>query len=268
MTSVLPRMGWADLPGAVREAVEARTGPVTEAERIEIGEQSEFASVLDTSVGRVFAKGTLIDGRLAARLCTEARINPHVARLSPRLLWRVEAGEWLVLGFEYVPGRHADYSPGSADLVRLGRAVAALQELRCPDHVSRRVEQRWAGLTGQAHMMAGETLIHMDLNPGNVLMTEGRAYFVDWALACKGADWVELALLVPRLIGHGHSPREAEEWAAQFRPWSHVTAKALDVVADAESLKWQKTAADWPFPHIVRTAKAARDWAHWRRLRG
>jgi hypothetical protein len=42
----------------------------------------------------------------------EALINPYVADLSPRLLWRVQ-GEWDVLGFEVVDGRHADYRPGS-----------------------------------------------------------------------------------------------------------------------------------------------------------
>ncbi|WP_309244176.1 hypothetical protein [Micromonospora parastrephiae] len=34
---------------------------------------------------------------------------------------------------------------------------------------------------------------------------------VDWAWATKAAAWVELALLVPWLIGSGHSAEQAEE---------------------------------------------------------
>jgi hypothetical protein len=260
---MVPR-GWADLPVEVREAVEAGAGPVTEAESIDFGEGSEFKSVLETPSGRVFGKGATTGSSLSRRLSSEATINPYVAGLGPRLLWQVETGGWLVLGFAHVPGRHADYSPGSTDLVKLAEAVATLQELPCPDHVSWPVERRWEGFTEQPRVMAGQALLHRDLNPRNVLITEDQAHVVDWATPCRGADWVELALLVPRLIGHGHSPREAEMWAAQFPSWDRVTDKALDVFAEAESRLREKMAAEWPWPNQVRTANAAWQWARWR----
>lgn len=177
------------------------------------------------------------------------------------------AGKWLVAGFAYVPGRHADYSPGSPDLDRLAEAVAVLQDLPCPDQVTWRVERRWSGFTDQAHVMTGEALVHKDLNPRNVLITEERAYVVDWATPCRGAAWVEPALLVPRLVGHGHSPREAEEWVAQFPSWSRATAGALDVFADAEARKRQWLASEWPLPRQLQNAKGAWKWARWRSLR-
>ncbi|GLZ12656.1 hypothetical protein Acsp04_28910 [Actinomadura sp. NBRC 104425] len=255
---------WAELPRETREAVEAHVGPVTEVERIEIGERSEIASVLETPDGRIFAKGVPADARDAPWLDNEARINPYVAGLAPRLLCRVLAGGWLVLGFEHVAGRYVDYSPGSADLVKVAAVLTALQGLRCPDVVSRRVERRWAGLAVRPPAVSGDMLVHTDLNPGNVLVTEDRAYLLDWAAACRGAAWTEPAMLVPRLIAHGHSPGDAEAWAARFESWRRVTAEALGTMAAAEADKWEATASQWPYPEIVRTAAAARRWRDWR----
>ncbi|GAA4060704.1 phosphotransferase [Actinomadura miaoliensis] len=261
------RRSWAELPRETREAVEAHVGPVTEVERIEIGERSDIASVLEAPGGRIFAKGVPADDRQAPWLDNEARINPYVAGLAPRLLCRVLAGGWLVLGFEHVAGRHADYSPGSADLVKLAAALTALEDLPCPDVVSRRIEGRWPELADRPHAVTGDALVHADLNPGNVLVTEDRAYLLDWAGACRGAAWTEPAMLVPRLIAHGHSPGDAEAWAAQFGSWRHVTAQALGTLAAAESDRWDRVAAQWPYPRIVRTAAAARTWRDWRLAR-
>ena len=46
----------------------------------------------------------------------ESKINPYLPAQMPRLHWQVEASGWLMLGFEYVAGRHPDLSPGSPDL--------------------------------------------------------------------------------------------------------------------------------------------------------
>jgi hypothetical protein len=40
----------------------------------------------------------------------EAKINPWVLQVTPRLLWHLQANGWDVLGFEHVEGRHADYA--------------------------------------------------------------------------------------------------------------------------------------------------------------
>ncbi|GAA3973656.1 hypothetical protein GCM10023085_65210 [Actinomadura viridis] len=267
MTPRPPRIGWAELPRETRAAVEACAGSVTEVDRVEMGERSDIASVLDTEAGKVFAKGVPAADRQAAWLENEARINPYVAGLAPPLRWRVEAGGWLVLGFEYIEGRHVVYSPGSGDMAKLAAVLKALQEIPCPDVVYRRAEWRWKDFTDRAETMAGEAMIHADLNPGNVLITEDRAYLVDWAGTCRGAGWVELAMLIPRLIGHGHGPAEAEEWAAQFTPWRDAAAEDVDLFVAAESIRWDKVAADWPYPRILLAANTSRQWKEWRRGR-
>jgi len=74
----------------------------------------------------------------------EAMINPHVLSFAPRLRWQAEGAGWNVLAFTYIPGaRHADYSPGSADVPAViawcaigvlrqehGLAVGALARIR------------------------------------------------------------------------------------------------------------------------------------------
>ncbi|WP_425581795.1 phosphotransferase family protein [Streptosporangium vulgare] len=52
----------------------------------------------------------------------------------------------------------------------------------------------------------GPTLLHADLHAGNLLVDGGRCQVVDWSMACRGAAWVDVALLVPRLVDAGHTP--------------------------------------------------------------
>ncbi|TDD39981.1 hypothetical protein E1287_02050 [Actinomadura sp. KC06] len=123
----------------------------------------------------------------------------------------------LVLGFEHIEGRHADYTPGSPDLEILVKTVQALQSTPCPDVVQMRVERRWTSVTEDVSPMAGTSLLHTDVNAENLLITpDGRAVLVDWAFAARGAAWAELGLLIPWLLKSGHTPAEAADWATQF----------------------------------------------------
>ncbi|GAB2452097.1 hypothetical protein GCM10027262_76630 [Nocardia tengchongensis] len=53
----------------------------------------------------------------------------------------------------------------------------------------------------------GETLLHTDLRPDNLLVTAGgTVVVVDWAWPCRGAAWVDLAFLAPAIAGAGIDP--------------------------------------------------------------
>jgi hypothetical protein len=87
-----------------------------------------LAAVLDTANGPLFVKGLRTDHPGVVRQHREAMINPHVLSLAPRLLWQAEGAGWNLLAFAYIPGaRHADYSPGSADLPAVVRVINRLQ---------------------------------------------------------------------------------------------------------------------------------------------
>ncbi len=262
----MARGQWTDLPEQVRHAVQAHTGSVREVEPAQTGEHSDFAATLHVPAGRVFVKGSrVIEGPDFWSLCREAQINPHVVEFAPRLLWQVEAGGWLLLGFEHVDGRHADYSPGSPDLVHLARVVESFQAMACPEMVTRRVERRWADFADDVTPMAGVAMVHMDLNPANLLITQDkRVYVIDWGWTCKGAAWVELATLVQWLIGNGHSPQEAEDWLSQFPSWRAADPGALDLFARANCDRWRKLTADNPPAWAASLADWVQRWKTYR----
>ena len=102
----MPLRQWHELPPAVRAEVESHTGPILRATLVEAGSISDFAAVLKTRDGRCFCKGTVAGNPMSWMHRNEARINPYLPAPMPRLHWQIEADGWLVLGFEYVEGRH------------------------------------------------------------------------------------------------------------------------------------------------------------------
>jgi hypothetical protein len=247
------RSEWANLPCEVREAVVERTGLVREVRPVTAGSNAELAAVVDGSAGPTFVKAGTIsgheDGRQARALRREAAINPHVREFAPRLHWTVEAGGWLVLGFEHVDGRHADYAPGSPDLNTVAAFIRELHMLACPEAVEMRVERRWEGFADDVSVLAGETLLHTDLNPRNLLITRsGRPYVVDWAFASRGAAWIEVGQVIPWLIHAGHSPAEAEAWADQIPAWRQADPAAIDLYAQVSAERWRRHSQANPRP--------------------
>jgi phosphotransferase family enzyme len=263
------RTGWTDLPESVREAVAAHTGPISGVEPAPVGNHADVASTLHTTQGRLFVKAAkkLVDrdGPEVRSLRWEAAINSHVAEFAPRLHWTVEDGGWLVLGFDHVQGRRADFTPGSPDVAVLAKTIHQLQETPCPDVVTMRVERRWQSVTDDVSLMAGGALLHTDLNEDNLIITtDGRVHVVDWAFVSRGAAWVELGLLIPWLLKAGRSPREAAEWVSQFPSWADADPAAIDLFSHVFAERWrissESNAAAWVALH----ASLTKQWADWR----
>ncbi|GAA2433901.1 hypothetical protein GCM10010191_55280 [Actinomadura vinacea] len=258
------------LPSIVREAIEAHTGPIKSIEPAPTGNHADIASTFHTARGPMFVKAARklpdADGPEVRSLRNEAAVNPHVTGFAPRLLWQAEAGGWLALGFEQVDGRHADFTPGSDDLEILAKTVQALQAAPCPDVVRMRVERRWASVTEDVTPMAGDALLHTDLNADNLLITpDGQARVVDWAFAARGAAWVEFGLLIPWLLKGGHTPAQAADWVAQFPSWAGADPAHIDLFSEAFAARWRRHAArenpeDWVTLH----ADLTRQWAEYR----
>jgi hypothetical protein len=72
--------------------------------------------VIDARDNKVFAKGLPSAHRRVITQARKAAIAPLVRDISLALLWHFDETGWNVLGYEYAPGRHADYSPASPDL--------------------------------------------------------------------------------------------------------------------------------------------------------
>jgi hypothetical protein len=258
---------WNDLSQAVRDLIQAHTGPVRAARTASAGLNSPLAAVLDTADGQLFVKGLRNDHPGVVRQHREAMINPHVLSLAPRLRWQAEGAGWNVLAFTYIPGaRHADYSPGSADVPAVVQVINRLQEIPCPDLPVKRAEQRWAAYVDDADpdLLTGATLLHTDFNPLNVLMTADGAWVIDWAWPTRGAAFIDPACFLLRLMLGGHTAAQAEAWAQQCASWAKTPDEAINVFSAACARLYDEIAREDPQPWKKHFAAVARDWAVYR----
>lgn len=263
----MERTDWDDLPEGVRTAIQAHTGPVAHAKTASEGLNSALAAFLHTPFGAVFVKGLHRDHPQVVSQQREAMIAPYVLAVSPRLLWQVESDGWNVLGFEYIEGRHADYTPGSADLLKVIDTMRLLGTVPCPDLPLKRAEQRWAEYVDDPaalEPLAGDSLLHTDWNPVNVLISDGTARVIDWAWPTRGAGWVDPACLIVRLIAAGHTAEEAEGCAQQVPAWNTGSAQAIGTFAEVYTCMWAEIAMNNPVPWTEGMAQAAQDWMEYR----
>jgi len=261
-----PRIDWDDLTGDVRSAIESQTGPVLKAETAADGRNCEIAAFVYTPTARVFVKGLHTGQRGAWTQQMEAMINPYIAPLAPRLLWQIETGPWQILGFEFIDGRHADYSPRSHDLPKVIQAMRLLGEIPCPDLPLKRAEDSWAAYvddTSAPELLRGDSLLHTHYNPLNILIND-TAHIIDWAWPTRGAAWIDPACLVLRLMAAGHSPHEAEAWARQVPAWSTGSRHAINMFAAANANLWTEIVNNDPQPWKRQISTVANQWLDYR----
>jgi aminoglycoside phosphotransferase (APT) family kinase protein len=229
-----PRLAWAGLPAHVRSAVETRAGAAVVRARDQQGGFSPgvAARLLLEDGRRLFVKAVapsinpvspgLHRGEARALAALPAAVP------SPRLLWSHDDGDWVVLGIEDVEGRTASLPWRRDELDRVVAAVAAMARTLAPapegfpgvvekmdaaftgwrtlaadpppdlgPWESRRLDRLAALEESWGEYAAGDTLLHFDLRADNVLLDRsGGVHVVDWAHACVGAPWVDLALLL------------------------------------------------------------------------
>lgn len=266
MAPVAERTAWHDLPEGLRAAVQDKTGKVHQAHTISSGLNAAFTARLHTDSGIVFAKGVPTDRAAAQR--READINPHVQPIAPRLLWHIDTDGWHVLGFEHLDARPADLSPKSADLPAVAGVLGRLTELALPPIACKRIEQRWADAaqhTGaDADLLAGNHLLHTDLNPHNLLVTDAGLRVVDWSWPTQGAAWIDTACAALWLIAEGHTPVDAEAWASRVPVWTDATGRALDAFTAINAALWGQIAQADPRPWKLQVHDATTVWAKYR----
>jgi hypothetical protein len=264
----LPRLHWHELPPTVRAAVEDRTGPVLQASSVKTGSNSDLATVLNTSSGRFFCKAAVAGNPLGRMHRTEARINPHLPPQVPRLHWQVEQDDWLLLGFEHVDGRHPDLTPESPDLGAVATTLAAIGSALtpCPAIGVQPATARWADRIAP-ELIDGDTLVHTDVTPYNFLVHDSGVTVVDWSMPCRGAAWIDAALMIIRLIRAGHTPGQAEAWACQIPAWPAAQPEAIDTFANAVAILKRERQYQRPsVAHVGPLAEAAACWARHRSL--
>ena len=167
----------------------------------------------------------------------------HHSRVPQRELDEGDGG-WVLLLFEDVDGRHPA-QPWRPD--ELYRVVAAMEELAetltpspLPASVVGMAGERFLGLRSWrrlrderpsrldrvdewslrhldtlvaiedsvADALDGDTLLNYDVRADNILLTQGRTWFVDWPHACVGPPWLDVVAFAPSVTMQGGPPPE------------------------------------------------------------
>ncbi|MEU8195298.1 phosphotransferase [Microbispora amethystogenes] len=248
----MTELQWEQVPADLRGAVAFKFGAVLKAEPAARGITPGVVARLHLEDGQtVFFKGAPYNDRLASSLYEReiwlGSMMPASAP-APKMLWATTGSEWIGVVFQDIPdARHADLSPRSPDVPRVLSAVntmskaltappsapLVLQNVYALQSKASEMLTRHADLLGDnldlyrealaefdPMFLLGTTLLHYDLHAANLLLTPDRVYAVDWSMACAGAEWIDLAMLAPRLIEVGHSPAEVEKLLAGMSSWA------------------------------------------------
>lgn len=266
----MQRISWEDLSSDLRQAIEARTGPILFARTAASGHNSPVAATVETASGKTFVKGLPSDDHGVKGQLREIAVAPMVRHISPPLLWHFDEAGWTVLGYAHVDGRHADYSPGSPDPDALVPVLEALGEVEVltPSPYFKLAEDRWKTYVSDAielEAFSGTTLQHTDWIPDNVLITRDRPYLIDWAWPTLGAAWMDAASLLIRLVASGHTVNDAEAFASRISAYAEAETAHVDAFANANVRMWdeieRQNANHATTPWMRSVVAAAREWA-------
>ncbi|MFE6178804.1 aminoglycoside phosphotransferase [Streptomyces sp. NPDC056464] len=266
MEATMPTQRLNQLPDTVLSLIEKATGPVDDVRTLKAGRNSAVAARVYASDHALFVKGLPLDHPWVWTQKREADISPYVQDIAPKLYWHAEEDGWSLLGFEYVEGKHADFTPGSPDLTAVMASMTRLSQVPTPSTELKTMPHRLRSYVDDPAELAwfsGNSLLHTEWNPHNVLMTNREAMLVDWG-ASLGAAWIDPALWLLWLIAHDHSPAQAEAQAAVHPAWEHAPSAGLDALAHAQRRLWDSIADestdDWAKP----MQRAARAWGEYR----
>lgn len=268
-----PRIAWNDLPEPLKQAIQARTGTITSVRQATAGQNSPLAATIDTDGGKIFVKGMPSSHRQVITQTREAAVAPLVKDISPALLWHFDEAGWNVLGYEYAPGRHADYAPGSPDLDQLVHLMDALSTINAPDHPGpfKRAEDRWKPYLDNpetASAFAGPVLTHSDWTPDNILISPERAWLIDWAWPTLAAAWTDPACWILRLMASGgHTPAQAEQQASRLPAYQTANPAHINLFATANARLWNEITQTSTSTWTKDMAQAARTWLAHRQTR-
>lgn len=283
---------WNDLPRPVRAAVQQYVGPVTDTTDVTGGQSSDIATVLCCQSGRlVFLKGVHGVSRRMRWLRNEITAGQLAVDVAPAVLFHTDVEGWLVVGFEYVPGRAASLAPGSPDLPLVASVVEKISTVAVSE--LRSLRDRW-GETDWWHKLAvrapaavdgwnvdemsrwtllipelveGDRLLHTDLHGDQFLIgSDGEVHVIDWGFPAAGSAWVDVAFLVLRLVEAGHHPKDAEAWARSLSCFSGADRVILNAFSAYVAGLWSYWAVTDDAPGVRHRARIAREYAAWRLL--
>jgi Ser/Thr protein kinase RdoA (MazF antagonist) len=234
------RIGWDDLPGSVRHAVEEIIGgTVVEAVSQSGGFSPGTADRVRTADGRrafVKAVSAAQNEYSPGMHRQEAHISAALPLTAPtpKLLGVHDDGDWVALVLTDVDGRHPDWhDPADVTAARTALADLAHSLTPCPidardlrdvlgtdfagwhrlrddppatldpwitEHIDELCRRAEHGLAA----LVGDTLTHADIRADNLLVgPDGTVTVVDWPWGARGPAWLDTLLLLINIRLHG-----------------------------------------------------------------
>jgi len=270
MSASKRRLRWDQVPPPVKHAIEQLMGgQVVAAANCEGGFSPGLASRLTLADGhRFFVKAIDAVARpdQAPMYRAEASLSAALPRTipAPRLLRWLDDGRWVVLVFECVDGTEPELRRSPQDARRVAAALADLARMLTPSPIAAPSDHprlggwaelardrdslarlpcrsRWAAdhlsllITLEAEGLQeakGESLVHFDIYPHNILLTADRVLFADWPHARLGAPFTDLILFASGAAAAGVDP---EPIVTGYPPAAATEPHAIDAVLAAHA---------------------------------
>ncbi|MGW2964021.1 hypothetical protein ACWDGI_36935 [Streptomyces sp. NPDC001220] len=120
-------------------------------------------------------------------------------------------------------------------------------------------QERWGPCAddGDAELFGGRALLHTDLRPDNILITDSQACPVDWASSTRGAAWIEPFLWALQIMQAGEAVAVAVSWARQLWSWREAAPTTLRAFAAAVARLCHSTAATEKSREAIHAAACA-----------
>jgi hypothetical protein len=269
------RLSWDELPASVRDQLERLLGHRVVAAASQPGGFSEGlaarARLADGS--GVFIKAAQAATPAASHHRREIAVSRRLpaSAPAPRLLHAHDDGEWVALVFEEIPGSLPAQPWRREELDRVLAAIPGLVRALTPAPVeeSQLAPPRLGGwsdlappargrlrtLSGWAadHLdglialesraqLTGQTLLHGDLYPFNLLLTPDRVVAIDWPHAWIGAPFCDVLTLLSSAQLSGIDPQSLA--VASAGPEADPNIVAMMTALGLASVQWLQRR--WP----------------------
>ncbi|MDX3109883.1 aminoglycoside phosphotransferase family protein [Nonomuraea angiospora] len=288
------RITWAEVPAEVRAAIEKLLGSEVAAAASQPGGFSEgvAARLRLADGGRAFVKAA--SSLVAPGVARFHRREIEVSRRlpdgvpAPRLLHAHDDGTWVALVFEDVEGRLPAQPWERDELDRVLAAATGLARALTPSPIDPALlapprlggwralaneggagrlppVSRWASdhldelvalEEAAASSLTGETLLHGDLYPFNIMLTADRVLVVDWPHAWAGAPHCDVLTLLSSASLSGVDP---QAFAREHPLTRDLPPEAIDAFLAAHAgflLRLAATAGPGADRHLVAMATA------------
>lgn len=109
--------------------------------------------------------------------------------------------------------------------------LRAVEDIPAPALLTVTAADHWARYVTDPAVFDGGALVHRDMNPCNFVVSDERAWLVDWGWAVRGPAWLTAGEFVLSLMEAEWTPGAAEQVAAELPAWQAADPRDIDVFA-------------------------------------